>query len=257
MKWLLYALAGIGGLLALAVVVLLVMGGMRGESTLVASVDIAQAAADGVHVDLTDPAENQVLGRLACRHSRPHPGADRRRRRSEVWVMEDRNNGNQRMDIESQVTRYEQDALLEATAERAARGSPATVTLRAAADRRQPHAAHLHGVVQVRPLARQAARAGDLALGPAEARGRSRTSQAAGRSASRRERCAKGDFLGEFEQLVLLALLRLGDEAYGMTVRREIEERAARDVSIGAVYATLDRLEEKGLVKSRLGEPHG
>ena len=66
---------------------------------------------------------------------------------------------------------------------------------------------------------------------------------------------AKGEFLGEFEQLVLLALLRLGDEAYGMTVRREIGERASRDVSIGAVYATLDRLEEKGLVKSRLGEP--
>ena len=65
----------------------------------------------------------------------------------------------------------------------------------------------------------------------------------------------KGDFLGEFEQLVLLALLRLGDEAYGMTVRREIEERATRDVSIGAVYATLDRLEEKGLVKSCMGEP--
>lgn len=65
----------------------------------------------------------------------------------------------------------------------------------------------------------------------------------------------KGEFLGEFEQLVLLALLRLGEGAYGMTVRREIEDRAARDVSIGAVYATLDRLEEKGLVKSRLGEP--
>jgi PadR family transcriptional regulator len=65
----------------------------------------------------------------------------------------------------------------------------------------------------------------------------------------------KGDFLGEFEQLVLLALLRVGEGAYGMTVRREIEERAARDVSIGAVYATLDRLEEKGLVKSCLAEP--
>jgi PadR family transcriptional regulator PadR len=65
----------------------------------------------------------------------------------------------------------------------------------------------------------------------------------------------KGDFLGEFEQLVLLALLRVGEGAYGMTMRREIEERAARDVSIGAVYATLDRLEEKGLVKSYLGEP--
>jgi PadR family transcriptional regulator PadR len=66
---------------------------------------------------------------------------------------------------------------------------------------------------------------------------------------------AKGEFLGEFEQLVLLALIRLGTGAYGMTVRREIEERAARDVSIGAVYATLDRLEEKGLARSRMGEP--
>jgi PadR family transcriptional regulator PadR len=65
---------------------------------------------------------------------------------------------------------------------------------------------------------------------------------------------AKGEFLGEFEQLVLLALIRLGDEAYGMAVRREIGTRADRDVSIGAVYATLDRLETKGLVKSRLGE---
>lgn len=65
---------------------------------------------------------------------------------------------------------------------------------------------------------------------------------------------AKGEFLGEFEQLVLIALLRLGDEAYGMAVRREIEARANRNVSIGAVYATLDRLESKGLVRSRLGE---
>ena len=64
---------------------------------------------------------------------------------------------------------------------------------------------------------------------------------------------AKGEFLGEFEQLVLLALLRLQDEAYGMAVRREIAERADRDVSIGAVYATLDRLEEKGLVRSKTG----
>jgi DNA-binding PadR family transcriptional regulator len=63
---------------------------------------------------------------------------------------------------------------------------------------------------------------------------------------------AKGEFLGEFEQLVLLALLRLQDEAYGMAVRREIADRADRDVSIGAVYATLDRLEEKGLVRSRV-----
>ena len=65
---------------------------------------------------------------------------------------------------------------------------------------------------------------------------------------------AKGGFLGEFEQLVLIALLRLGDEAYGMAVRREIEAHAGRDVSIGAVYATLDRLEAKGLVRSQLAE---
>ncbi len=61
--------------------------------------------------------------------------------------------------------------------------------------------------------------------------------------------------LGEFEHLVLLALLRLGDEAYGVTVRREIASRARRDVSIGAVYATLDRMEKKGYVRSQMGDP--
>ena len=61
--------------------------------------------------------------------------------------------------------------------------------------------------------------------------------------------------LGEFEQIVLLALLRLGDAAYGMAVRREIESRTGRDVAIGAVYATLDRMEEKALVKSSVGDP--
>jgi PadR family transcriptional regulator, regulatory protein PadR len=61
--------------------------------------------------------------------------------------------------------------------------------------------------------------------------------------------------LGEFEHLVLLALLRLGDRAYGVTVRQEIESRTKREVSIGAVYATLDRLETKGYVKSRQGDP--
>ena len=63
------------------------------------------------------------------------------------------------------------------------------------------------------------------------------------------------DYLGEFEHLVLLALVRLGDRAYGVTVRQELESRAAREVSLGAVYATLDRLEAKGYVKSSLGEP--
>ena len=65
---------------------------------------------------------------------------------------------------------------------------------------------------------------------------------------------SKGEHLGEFEQLVLLALMRLGEKAYGMKVRREIEERSQRSVSIGAAYATLDRLEEKGYVRSWLGE---
>jgi DNA-binding PadR family transcriptional regulator len=63
------------------------------------------------------------------------------------------------------------------------------------------------------------------------------------------------DYLGEFEHIVVLALLRLNERAYGVTVRQEIERRTRREVSIGAVYATLDRLEAKGYVKSRLGDP--
>ena len=63
------------------------------------------------------------------------------------------------------------------------------------------------------------------------------------------------DYLGEFEHIVILALLRLEDRAYGVTVRQEIEFRTKREVSIGAVYATLDRLESKGYVKSRRGDP--
>jgi DNA-binding PadR family transcriptional regulator len=58
-------------------------------------------------------------------------------------------------------------------------------------------------------------------------------------------------YLGEFEQVVLLAVARLGQAAYGMEIRREIEERASRSASIGAVYATLDRLATKGLVQTR------
>ena len=65
----------------------------------------------------------------------------------------------------------------------------------------------------------------------------------------------KGELLGEFEHLMLLAVLRLGDEAYGMRVRQEIAERTGRDAAIGAVYSTLDRLAEKGLVASALTEP--
>lgn|SRR5690348_7532378 len=62
-------------------------------------------------------------------------------------------------------------------------------------------------------------------------------------------------YLGEFEHIVLLALLRLEDRAYGVTVRQEIQARTNREVSIGAVYATLDRLQSKGYVKSFRGEP--
>ena len=62
-------------------------------------------------------------------------------------------------------------------------------------------------------------------------------------------------YLGEFEHIVLLALLRLQDRAYGVTVRQEIQARTDREVSIGAVYATLDRLQTKGYVKSFRGEP--
>jgi len=61
--------------------------------------------------------------------------------------------------------------------------------------------------------------------------------------------------LGEFEQLVLLALLRLQPHAYGATIHREIERRAERDLAVAAVYTTLDRLERKGLVRSWTGEP--
>lgn len=56
--------------------------------------------------------------------------------------------------------------------------------------------------------------------------------------------------LGTFEEQVMLAVLRIREEPYGMAVRREIEEVIGRDVTIGAVYATLDRLEAKGLVES-------
>jgi DNA-binding PadR family transcriptional regulator len=65
----------------------------------------------------------------------------------------------------------------------------------------------------------------------------------------------KGDYLGEFEQLVLLALVRLGKEGYGMTVRRELEATSGRSVSIGSVYSTLDRLETKEFLSSEHGDP--
>jgi DNA-binding PadR family transcriptional regulator len=61
--------------------------------------------------------------------------------------------------------------------------------------------------------------------------------------------------LGEFEQIVLLALLRIGVDAYGAVVCVEIETRGGRPVSLSAVHTTLERLEQKGLVRSRIGDP--
>lgn len=61
--------------------------------------------------------------------------------------------------------------------------------------------------------------------------------------------------LGEFEQLVMFAVVRLDDDAYGASIRRELLERAGRDVSPGAIFTTLERLEARGLVTSSYGEP--
>ena len=66
---------------------------------------------------------------------------------------------------------------------------------------------------------------------------------------------ARQGFLGGFELLVLLALIRLGDEAYGVPISQVIEESSGREVALGSVYVTLGRLEEKGLVASKVGEP--
>ena len=61
--------------------------------------------------------------------------------------------------------------------------------------------------------------------------------------------------LGAFDLMILLALMRLGDAAYGVPISREIEETSGRVVALATLYATLTRLEKKGLVSSRLGEP--
>lgn len=63
------------------------------------------------------------------------------------------------------------------------------------------------------------------------------------------------EHLGELEQIVLLAVARLGDDAYGVPIRLEIERRTGRALTVGALYRTLDRLELKGYVTSRFGEP--
>ena len=64
----------------------------------------------------------------------------------------------------------------------------------------------------------------------------------------------KGKHLGELEQLVLLAILQLGDDAYGTAVMGELQQRGGRSVSRGVLYVTLDRMEAKGLLSSRTGE---
>jgi DNA-binding PadR family transcriptional regulator len=61
--------------------------------------------------------------------------------------------------------------------------------------------------------------------------------------------------LTDFELMLLLAILRVGDEAYGVPIAREIEATAGRNVALGAVYAALERLEQRGLVASHIGDP--
>ena len=65
----------------------------------------------------------------------------------------------------------------------------------------------------------------------------------------------KGDRIGEFEELTLVAVLALGDGAYGVSVQELIERETKRPVTLGAVYAALDRMERKGHVRSSLSEP--
>lgn len=66
---------------------------------------------------------------------------------------------------------------------------------------------------------------------------------------------ARSAFLGEFEQITLLAVARLREDAYGVAIRQEIEERSDRPVAIGSVYAALDRMERKGFISSNVGQP--
>ncbi len=69
------------------------------------------------------------------------------------------------------------------------------------------------------------------------------------------EEMKQRSYLGEFELMVMLALVRLGDDAYGVPICRELEKHRGRGVSVGSVYAALERLEQKGLVASSLGDP--
>jgi PadR family transcriptional regulator PadR len=66
---------------------------------------------------------------------------------------------------------------------------------------------------------------------------------------------AKRSYLGEFELMVILTVMKLGDDAYGVPVSRELEKQLRREVSVGSVYAALERLEMKDLIASSLGDP--
>lgn len=68
---------------------------------------------------------------------------------------------------------------------------------------------------------------------------------------------AKNDNLGEFEQMALLAVMRLGEEAYGASIQEELDRTGERSAAISSIYITLTRLESKGLVRSEMGEPTG
>src|SRR5690349_22835061 len=64
----------------------------------------------------------------------------------------------------------------------------------------------------------------------------------------------KGEYLGNFDLMLMLSLLRLGDDAYGVTIAQDLEEQTGREVVVASVYATLERLQERGLVTSSLGD---
>jgi uncharacterized protein YndB with AHSA1/START domain len=113
MKWLLYILGTIGGVLVLAIVALLMVGGGRGESTLQTSIDIARPA-PVVFSWITEPVRvKSWVGWLMDVQSQTPETAGVGAKY--VWVMEDRNNGNQRMNIHTVTTRFEQDRVLEST----------------------------------------------------------------------------------------------------------------------------------------------
>jgi uncharacterized protein YndB with AHSA1/START domain len=118
MKWVLYVLAAVGSVIVLGIVALLAIGGGRGESQLEATVEIARPARI-VFNWITEPARVKSWVGWMVEIKPLTPGAPAVGAR-EVWVMEDRNNGNQRMDIAAEVTRLEPERLLETRLDAAA-----------------------------------------------------------------------------------------------------------------------------------------